>query len=126
MDILLNEKVLASLLGLIGGIIGTVFAPWAHWGIEKRKGRLAARKEQVKNWRTMVQKVWQKEWSYPGEIEFLFIQELEFLSLKPMLSKHTQEIFESLGVEGTTILDNEVFEAVLADISDLEKKWKLV
>jgi hypothetical protein len=126
MDILLNEKILAALLGFLGGTMATIFGHWVHWGIEKRRDQLAARKEQIKNWRTMVQKVWQEEWSDKGEIEFLFIQELEFLSLKPMLSKHTRGIFESLVSGDITVLDREVFEALLADISDLEKKWKLL
>jgi len=123
MDILLNEKFLAALLGFIGGTTATVFGPWVHWGIEKRREQLAARRTRIKHWRMMVQKVWQEEWQDAGEIEFLFLQELDFLSLKPLLSNGTRKIFKSTD---TAILPHEVFESMLADIGKLEKEWNLI
>ena len=50
----MDEKIIVALIGLAGGAIGSLFAPWANWGIEKRKQKLAYRRELVAKWRRMI------------------------------------------------------------------------
>lgn len=38
-------------VGLTTGIVGSLFAPWANWGIEKRRLQRASRVERIKEWR---------------------------------------------------------------------------
>lgn len=37
MDIELSKIVVPALVGLASGVLGTFFAPWVNWGIEKKK-----------------------------------------------------------------------------------------
>ncbi|MDG4667003.1 hypothetical protein [Mycobacterium sp. 236(2023)] len=54
-------EIVAALIGggagLATGIVGTIFAPWVNWGIEKRRLRRQRRTEQVKEWRDRIQQV---------------------------------------------------------------------
>jgi len=38
---------ISGIIGLIIGIIGTLFAPWVKWGIEKKKIKLNRRIELI-------------------------------------------------------------------------------
>ena len=40
--------------GLATGVVGSLFAPWANWGVEKRRQRQANRVERIKEWRNGV------------------------------------------------------------------------
>jgi Na+/glutamate symporter len=48
----MNDTVLVALIGLLAGVIGSFIAPWAKWGIEKRKLQYQSRKDVVNNVRT--------------------------------------------------------------------------
>ena len=48
-------SVVVAFIGLIGGIIGSIFAPWVNWGIEKRRLKLAHRAELIKEWRSFIE-----------------------------------------------------------------------
>jgi len=48
-------SVVVAFIGLIGGIMGSIFAPWVHWGIEKRRLKLAHRSELIKEWRSFIE-----------------------------------------------------------------------
>lgn len=38
-------------VGLVTGAVASLIAPWANWGIEKRKLRRAGRVERIREWR---------------------------------------------------------------------------
>jgi len=48
--------VVVALIGLISGIIGSIFAPWVNWGIEKRRLKLNHKTELIKEWRAFIEK----------------------------------------------------------------------
>lgn len=37
--------------GLATGVVGSLFAPWANWGVERSRLRRASRVERIKEWR---------------------------------------------------------------------------
>lgn len=47
--------VVVALIGLVGGIIGSVVAPWVNWGIEKRRLKHARKVELIKEWRLFIE-----------------------------------------------------------------------
>ena len=52
-----SEIVVAAIsggTGLAAGVVGSLFAPWANWGVEKRRLRRASRVERVQEWRAGV------------------------------------------------------------------------
>jgi len=36
----LFSVVLPAFLGLVAGVVGSLVAPWVHWGIEKRREKM--------------------------------------------------------------------------------------
>jgi hypothetical protein len=107
---------LPAILGLIAGVIGSLIAPWVHWGIEKRRQKMNYRRQLIKEWRQ--------------EIDFdvsSFENKALYSSLRPHLSKETID-----AVEGNTITirmgrKGDVIKALLLDdIARIEKEWDLV
>lgn len=47
----MSDLVVTALIGLVGGAIGALAAPWAQWGVDKRRERIAHRRELVRAWR---------------------------------------------------------------------------
>jgi hypothetical protein len=45
---------ISGVVGLTTGAIGSLFAPWANWGVEKRRLRRAGRLERISEWRSGV------------------------------------------------------------------------
>ncbi len=50
----LITAVIAGVVGLMTGVIGSLFAPWAQWGIEKRRKRIDRRTTLVDGWRELL------------------------------------------------------------------------
>lgn len=48
-------SVVVALIGLVGGIIGSVVAPWVNWGIEKRRLKHNHKIELIKEWRSFIE-----------------------------------------------------------------------
>ena len=47
--------VIPSSLGLLGGTIGSLIAPWVSWGIEKRREKLKYRREIIQRCREKIE-----------------------------------------------------------------------
>lgn len=114
--------VIPASLGLIGGIVGSLIAPWIHWGIEKKKIRLEARRIFIREVRELLSK--------PPEPEHLLNHPL-YAQLRPYLSEKTRKFIEAddiivvqRGGRGNGI--NNYVPAVLDEIGKLEKKWGLL
>ncbi|PIU56054.1 MAG: hypothetical protein COS87_03310 [Chloroflexi bacterium CG07_land_8_20_14_0_80_45_17] len=107
---------LPAILGLIAGVIGSLVAPWVHWGIEKRRQKINYRRQLIKEWRE--------------EIDFdlsSFENKALYSSLRPHLSKETinaiegNEITIRMGRKGDVIKG-----LLLDDIAKIEKEWDLI
>lgn len=110
-----------ALLGLAGGVIGSLVAPWIHWGIEKRKIRLESRREFVRSVRELLAK--------PPTRENLRNHPL-YAQIRPHLTDMSRSLVESetvhvqLGGRGGGV--NNFIPSVLDDLNKLEKKWGLL
>ena len=110
-----------ALAGLVAGIIGSLIAPWVHWGIEKRKLRLMSRRVLISDIRHLL--------SYPTTKEE-FRDNTIYFQLKPFLSEQTREEIESddltvkMGDRGA--VTNAFRIHVLDELQLLENKWRLL
>lgn len=118
MDIKVEGALIASLLGLLGGIIGSLVAPWVNWGIEKRREKMKYRRDLVQKWRDAIEKDFD---------QLAFNDTALYASLRPHLSKDAID-----AIEGDQITirvgrgGNIIKSQVLDDIAKLEKKWDLI
>lgn len=103
----MSDTVIAAIVGAIAGIvtgsIGSLFAPWANWGIEKRRKRLEYRKDLIKGWRELIAHTTFAYNHRVPEDDSTWTEILErdhrFYSLKPHVHS---EVLERLGTANDT------------------------
>jgi hypothetical protein len=107
---------LATILGFIAGVIGSLVAPWVHWGIEKRRQKMNYRRQLIKEWRE--------------EIDFDvadFPNKARYSSLRPHLSKETIDAIEGNEITIRMGRKGDVIKGLLLDdIAKIEKQWDLI
>jgi hypothetical protein len=107
---------------LIAGAIGSLIAPWVVWGIEKKRGRLQYRREQIASWRKAISGDFDQKGFSESEI---------YPMLKRYLSKQLVKYIESIKdhqsmrVVSLTTSDP-IRLLLLEDIAKLERKWRLI
>ena len=122
----MNEKVLfylvAAVIGVVGGFIGSLIAPWVQWGVEKRRDRQAKRRELIRACRSVLS----------TEIDKKTFRETELYSqLKPHLYKkviHELEGDESADTSSEDADHRTVDfkQSLLEDIARIERDWILI
>ena len=124
---------LSAFFGLLAGIAGSIFAPWVNWGIEKRRQKLAYRRELIASWRKMIRDVTLAKDESGRSLAELLERHEAFYSIKPHLSQNViSEIYRCRTVvAGSTIcysvlLHPCICSYMLKEIGEIEKKWKLV
>lgn len=116
------EKIIAALIGLVAGAIGSLIAPWINWGVEKRKIRLQARKNLIECAREYVTS---KQF---GAVQFS--RKTWYAQLIPEMSDEVISIIENFprnASEGDVVLvREELRKALLLELGRIERKWKLI
>ena len=119
------SEVVAALIGggagLATGVVGSLFAPWANWGIEKRRLRRAGRVERIKEWRAGANQL-------DSDVHFM---ELEwstwYVTLLPEMSASARQQIEDATQGVPNRQHNEVAMLIIGEIARIEReKWKLV
>jgi hypothetical protein len=120
MDASILKYLIPGVIGLIAGIVGSLIAPWVHWGVEKRRTRQAKRREMISSCRMLLS----------TDIDKKTFRETEAYSkIRPHLQKHVVDEVadkhaESAQGEGT---DPNLFKQnILEDIAGIEKEWVLI
>jgi hypothetical protein len=122
-DVLTSEPVIAGIVGLITGAIGSLIAPWVQWGVEKRRRRFESRREQITAWRTAVDR---DDFRYQ-----LFAQGNVYATLRPHLPgdlRQTIDQWRSPGiVTSLARMGRDPIQVrLLEEIAKVERKWGLV
>jgi len=121
-----------AIAGLLTGIIGSFIAPWAKWGIEKRKLRLENKKELLAESRTKIvdQGIDNEEFMstvvYSRIREYLsesLIKDIEGTYTGGLNSKRTINVVVGSGRNSGV---NPFKNKLLDELTMLEKKWKLI
>ncbi|WP_457652210.1 hypothetical protein [Rhodocaloribacter sp.] len=76
-----------ALLGLIGGVVGSLVAPWVHWAIEKRRSKFEYRKSLIEKWRAEID-------AFDWETEN-FGNTSTYAAMKPYMKSEVVEKFEA-------------------------------
>lgn len=122
--ITLSDTLIAGLIGLLAGALGSLIAPWVHWGIKKREIKLESRKMLLRDCREYTRGTFDHR---------KFIESPLYSSLKPHLSKSLVSQLEANADEihieitegrGTGVNNFKPF--LLDELSEIERKWKLV
>lgn len=122
-QLLALDKVFVAIIGLLGGITGSLIAPWVNWGIEKRKIRRAER-YQLTN----------KALEYTSSKQFGVIQYTKktyYHSLRYEFSKEATQKFDNFldeTLKGINVAANResARKLVLDEICRIKKKWFLI
>lgn len=123
MEEAIAKVVIPAVTGVVAGAIGSLFAPWANWGVEKKRLRLQARRSMVDGWRRLLSDRELDQGKFAGSVEYS--------SLRPHLSpKLVQDIENGRWV----IVNNPTRESgenpfvprLLDEIARIEKDWKLL
>ena len=115
------EWFIPALLGFIGGVIGSLIAPWVHWAIEKRRSLLEYRRNQVKEWRSQVE---DHNWNEGSS----FGNNTAYATIRPLMK---EKIVKDLERPRTFIMpggrgDNPRKQIILDEIARIEKEWDLI
>ena len=122
--------------GAIGGVVGA----WSAWGVEKRRSKLAYRRELVKSWRQMVFDVTRTyENLHAQDVSFTELIERReaYYSLKPHLPSETLDALKAeknkknievvTDARKTTVNPPDRLVGLLTDdIARIERRWDLV
>ena len=100
---------------MIAGGVGSLIAPWVHWGMEKRRGKLRRRRALVDNARAL--------FSGPVLTRKNYSDSRAYTAIRPYLSK---EVTDNIAAPRTTGGEELIKERVLEELRALERKWKLI
>ena len=108
-------------LGFIGGVIGSLIAPWVQWGVEKRRLRQAKRRELISACRILL----------ATDIDKKTFREAEFyLKLRPHLYQLVIDEIESddtaVSREDAKPETDRFKKKMLEDVARIEKEWILI
>lgn len=119
----LATAALSVLTGTIGGVIGSLVAPFVHWGIEKRRDRRAAQRDLLDRARLFVGS---GQFSAGG-----FQRSAEYSRLKAYLDPDLVRVIEHPDEARDQMDDpSEFYDAVRSSVLDeltrVEREWKLI
>lgn len=120
--------------GLATGAIGSLVAPWANWGIEKRRLNRQGRVERIRDWRDGVDLL---DWTekhhgqrsdYDGSI---FTGDIHtktwYVTMRPEMSKAARDEIEQLAEKPINQRFGEMSRLIVREIARIERDdWKLV
>lgn len=110
--------IIAGGFGLLGGVVGSLIAPWVQWGIEQRRFRLNRRLEYIKDWRRFI-----------GSKEFnqsTFRETKTFRTIRPYLSAKTLSLIESGESHLSVTGGDSVAGLLLDEVTRIEREWGLI
>jgi hypothetical protein len=124
------DIVIPAITGLASGAIGSLLAPWANWGVEKKRLQQRARIELIAEARMVLA-------DPPPNTEFRLMP--IYSRIRPYLTEYAciaieGKPFTKVGAEGITIVSgnsrhsgvNPYAQLVLDELSELESRWNLV
>lgn len=113
----LLQYVVPAVLGLVGGAIGSIVAPWSNWGVETRRKRLENRHNFIVEARNAVT-------TAEGVRDF---RETDtYVRLQPHLSEKTLEWLVRDEREVVPSGGDNFKQHAYADIDRLEQRWGLL
>jgi hypothetical protein len=113
----LKVAIIAGVVGLLTGVVGSLVAPWVQWGIEKRRFRLNRRLEYIKQWRRFVSDDFDQS---------SFKETRTFKTMQPYLSQDLIAKIEDQAIYASMTGGDPIRSQLLDEITSLEREWKLI
>ena len=112
--------IIPGIIGIVGGIIGSLAAPWIHWGVEKRRTRQAKRRELISSCRVLLGTGLDKKTFRETEVYFKIRPHLDRQIINEIDEKDSESADE-------TAADTSRFrQNLLEEVSRIEKEWVLI
>lgn len=122
MDTTTLNAIIAGVVGLIAGAIGSLIAPWIQWGIEKNRIRQQRRIELIYNWREILSR---EDFQRDN-----LLNNPSYGPLRELLNKSIRERFERSTNEIVVLLDSAKNsydrDVILKEVARIEKEWDLI
>ncbi len=135
--------VIGAVSGVVGGGITAIAAPWATWGIEKRRSRRQRRVELIAEWRAGIDELRAAEdsaapqLSYPGGSMVVSTgapdppdtkdtRQNWYETLSPHLSKDAHESLKTLRGKNVADRGRQIPDLLRAEVARIERDWKLI
>ena len=116
------DTIIAAAAGLIAGLVGSLIAPWVQWAVETRRSKLTYRREQVEQWREVIEK--------HDHENSDFTDTAAYSAIRPDLDKKVIHDLESGRVHYSTRRGSGSGSwkkyALLDEVARIERKWNLV
>jgi len=116
------DIVIAAVAGSVAGTLASLIAPWAKWGVEKRKRKLEWRKRFIDNCKQTIEPSYFRHKS--------FRETHNYSTLKYHLSDKLQKDIEGDSIHtqvgGGRGSENPIRKRLLDEINILEKEWGLI
>src|SRR5437667_1750876 len=109
---------IGGLTGVITGGIASIISPWANWGIEKRKEKLAYRRELIRKWRVMIAELYKispMKLPEPKVFGDQIIQKPDWSSLQAHISP---ELFQEIKNHWAHYEFGDIHNGILPKIAD--------
>ena len=105
--------IIGGIAGLIAGAISSLLAPWANWGVEKRRLRLDRQRNIIDNARRNLT-------DYSRE---QIRNSTEYAAIRSHLSADLVSKIEARNTSGG---EQSIYASIMRELSEWERKWKLV
>ena len=119
MNSVVTTAVIAGGTGIVSGALSSLVAPWAQWGVEKRRIDRARKAELLQQWRDGLTGYTANN---PGAPPGGFMSESWFLSLRPHLC---DEVRDQLDMPTVVPDVKHYFKLVQDEIEEIHDRWKL-
>ena len=125
-------------VGLATGAIGSLFAPWGNWGVEKRRTRQERRAERIKEWRDGIGDLrYAEQESIPGRPEghVVFVTPAGnpnlttqgwWITLKTELSRPALRQLPKLTSKPLVDREGKVPDLLEREVARIERDWNLI
>ena len=114
--------IIAGIIGLFTGAIGSLVAPWANWGIEKKRIKHERRIKLIQTWRGII--------SEENFDRYKFIEDPIYGPLRELLSEKVRENMgrpeNEIHVTMGHLSQNQDKIALQKEITRIEKEWGII
>lgn len=105
----------ALVSSVIGGVISSLVAPFVNWGIEKRRNQASRQRMLIDNARLLLSGKAAKRENIRTSRAYVAIR-----------SHLSSELIASIEAHNTSGGEQKIQDTMMQEISELEKKWKLI
>ncbi len=120
MDASVIKYLVPGITGFIGGIVGSLIAPWVHWGVEKRRTRQAKRRELINSCRVVLETGLDKKTFRETELYSRIRPHLDRQIIKEIEKKDADP------AEDSTADTTRFKQTLLDEVARIEKEWVLI